>query len=75
MWVELKSSRVPSLRDWLVQEVPSHWSSSMHSVNSVSPRFEPPVLKEGNKVKSYKPSVRTVPSMEEFRRMFCMMSD
>ena len=73
--MELNSSRVPSFRDWLVQEVPSHWSPSMHFVSRVSPRFEPPILKEGKKVKSYKSSVRTVLSMEEFRRMLCMMSD
>lgn len=48
MWVELDSSKVPVLHDWLAQAVPSHWTPSMHSINRLWPRFEPLIL--GNRL-------------------------
>lgn len=39
--MELVSTDIPVLRDWLVPDVPSHWPPFMHSISRVWPQSEP----------------------------------
>ena len=52
--MELDSSRVPTLHDWLTQDAISHWSPTMHSVSVVWLRSKPLILENRPKVSCLK---------------------
>ena len=44
--MELNSSRVPILHDWLIHYMPFHWPPHMQSISRVRPRSETLIPRE-----------------------------